>query len=43
MGLVEGHGDCEHERPEGPDVFGVHGGVTSEKVAMAPRAVGNQQ
>lgn len=43
MGLVEGHGDCERKRLEGPDVFGVHGGVTSEKVAVAPLAVGNQQ
>lgn len=42
MGLVEGHGDCERKRLEGPDVFGVHGGVT-EKVAVAPLAMGNQQ
>ena len=42
MGLVEGHGDCERKRLEETDVFGVHGGVT-EKVAVAPLAVGNQQ
>lgn len=38
MGLLEGHGDRERKRLEGPAVFGAHGGVTSKKVA-----VGNQQ